>query len=188
MESLFLHYITEWPTVAYGAVFLSMLFEGETLLFTTFYLAHQGYFSLPIIIIMAITGVLIGDTLWYKFGWYLEEKIPWVKKWLTPLSRHLDAYLAKHPWRTIFIAKFSYGFHHAVLLRAGAVKINFKRFLELDIISSLCWIALIGGLGYLSSSSAVILKQYLKYTEVGLFLGILLMIIVSHIIARRLKL
>jgi len=48
-------------TWGYFAVFLGSLVEGESVIFAAGFLAHEGYLSLPKIILVSFTGTLIAD-------------------------------------------------------------------------------------------------------------------------------
>lgn len=183
METLFIQYLYFLGWVVYLIIFIGMILEGEAVLFTAFYLAHQGHLRPEIVILVAMSGIFIGDILWYRLGGHLEKSSVIARKIAAKVSKRLDKHLIKQPLTTIFISKFTYGIYHGVLLRAGALKIRFKTFLRAVASSSLIWLALIGGLAYFSSVSMILLKRYFKYGEIGLVIGIIIFFIITHFIS-----
>jgi len=186
MDSLLLHYLESYKLLAYLIIFIAMIFEGDVVLFLAFYLAHQGYFKLSNIIAVAIVGILLGDLGWYHIGKYLENA-PLIKNYFKKIGGPIDYHLKKNPFRAIFISKFMYGIHHALLMRAGALRVNLKKFFQIDILASLTWIAAIGLIGYFSSASISMTKHYIKYTEIGVLIGIMILFLITRSISRLTK-
>jgi len=184
METLFIQHLYFLDWAIYPIIFIGMLLEGEAVLFAAFYLAHQGHLKPEIIILVALSGIFIGDILWYKLGARLEKSSAIARKIAAKVSKRLDKHLIKQPLTTIFISKFTYGIYHAVLLRAGALKIRFKTFLQAAISSSIIWFSLIGGLAYFSSVSMNLLKRYFKYGEIGLVVGIIIFFVITHFVSK----
>jgi membrane protein DedA with SNARE-associated domain len=184
METLFLHYLVSAAWLIYILIFIGLILEGDAVLFAAFYVAHQGYLKLEILIPVVFAGALISDILWYKFGSFLEKKSAFVKKQAEKISRPIDRHLRKRPLSTIFISQFVFGLYHATLMRAGAIKVKFWSYLKTVFFSSVVWISLIGGLAYFSSLSIILLKKYVKYGEVGLLIGFIILFAIGHIISR----
>lgn len=160
-----------------------MMIEGDILLFTVGFLTHQGYFNIDIVLLTVFLGVIIGDNIWYVIGETIGEKSSagsFVKRLTAPFDEHLK----NRTGRTIFIAKFAYGLYRPTLLRAGILKLSFKEFMKGDVIASILWVFLVGGLGYLSSASFFLIRRYLRYTEFTLLFGLILFILISHLITR----
>jgi membrane protein DedA with SNARE-associated domain len=80
--------------------------------------------------------------------------------------------------------KYAYGMGRATQVCAGAMKMPFAKFLKADLIASTCWICLIGGLGYFGAASIERYKEYLKYAEVGIVIGIALIVVSSHLVSK----
>lgn len=178
---MFLHYLTEYQTLGYIIIFLGMMIEGDVLLFTAGFLTYRGYFAIDIVLLIVFLGVIIGDNLWYALGEIINENSVF-GRFITRLAKPFDEHLRKQTIRTIFISKFAYGIHRPTLFRAGMLRLPFKKFIEGDVIASLAWIFLIGGLGYLSSASFILIKHYLRYTELTLLFGLILFILISHLL------
>jgi len=183
-DTLVLHYIVYWKPLAYGILFLGMVFEGDIMLFTAGFLVSEAFLDpLPTFIVLYV-GVLIGDSLWYWLGHRIGCSRWCVNRWITKISGPIDNHLLERPLHTIFISKFMYNFHHLVLIKAGILKLKFKKFFKNDIISSLGWIAIVGGLGYLSGASFALIKNYLKYAEIVLLLALAVFFLLNYLIVK----
>ena len=181
---MLLHYLTEYQTLAYWIIFFGMMIEGDIFLFTAGFLTYQGYFDIGIAFFLLFLGAIMGDNIWYVIGESAAIKNNFFARFINRVTKHFDEHLKKHPARVIFVSKFAYGLHRPIILKAGAERLPFKKFIEADIITTIVWIFLIGGLGYLSSASFLLIKRYLRYTELTLFLGIAIFILISHFITK----
>ena len=184
METIFLHYITLLGGWIYVPIFIGMFVEGDAILFTAFYLANLGYFNVWTLFTISVTGVIVGDMIWYQIGKHLEQKSEFFRKIAEKTTKTIDKRLHKYPFSTLCITKFTYGIHHAVLLRAGAMHMPFKKYFLTMSFAAITWTSVIGGLAYFSSLSIGLLKRYIKYGEVGLLVGIIIFFIIMHFLSK----
>ena len=187
METIFLHYLQSWSWLVYILIFIGMFVEGDIIIFFSFYLVRQGELNPFMVIAVTFVGVILGNMSWFKFGVYPEKWFPFLKKRIEKISVYLDDQLNKNLFRALLVSNFTYNFHHITLMRAGALKINFKKYLENDLVSTLIWIAVIGGLGYGSSLSFLLFKKYLRFAEVGLLIGLIILLILMKLFYRYAK-
>lgn len=178
-HSILTYYLTLWAPLGYGVVFIGMILEGDIIVFTAAFLTHLGAFHPLSIFAVMMSGVLVGDLLWYRLGETLSEK-SFLQRISRSVAGSLDTHILERPFHTIFLSKFIIGAHHAVLMRAGALHFDKKKFFQFDCISSLLWIGIVGGLGYFSSASFVALKN-LRHLELGLLLALLVFIFLERI-------
>ena len=188
METLLMHYLPSWQPIAYVLLFIGMMFEGDTILFIAAYLTHEGYFALVPMLLTALWGIILGDNLWYSLGLKLRKApsgsmLQFVTKWAEGLTKPFDEHLREKPFRTIFISKFTYGFNRATITRAGMLNLKWKKIEESDILATLIWMSIVGGLGYFSSASLGYLKNYLRYGEVSLLVAVILFFLIERFIA-----
>lgn len=174
MESFFLHYLTAWKPLALLAVFFGVIVEGDMSLFAAAYLVNQGYFSAAEILTVVPAATYSGDLIWYGIGRWGRLPAACLSRWACRLAGPIDAQLSKRPGRAIFVSKFAYGLNHITLMRAGAMKIVLKTFLTSDLPAGTIWMLVIGGLGYVFGASAVLFKGYIRYSEMGLLAGLLI--------------
>lgn len=182
--TLFMHYLTISRIFGYLLVFLGMIVEGDAVLFTAAFLTHQRNFDFGDMLLIVFGGTLIGDILWYYFGFKLNnlQKFIFLRIWMDKISKPFDPQLHKRPLRTIFISKFLYGLHHIILMRAGNLKLPMKKYLQIDVVAIVFWVTIVGGLGYLSGISFSFLKRYLQFAEIMLVIVFLTLITLSHFI------
>lgn len=189
MESLLANYLTAWEPLGYILIFIVMMFEGDTALFIAAFLVHQGALSLIPVVLASLWGMILGDNLWYSLGLKMKnnDRFPIAKKWAEGLAQPFDDHLRQNPFRTIFLAKFTYGFNRAIITRAGMLNLKWKKIEESDILATLAWGIIVGGLGYFSSASMSYLKSYLRYGEVALFISVAIFVILERIISTQSK-
>ncbi len=180
------HYLITHQMLGYAIIFFGMMVEGDVILFTAGFLTHQGYFDIGVALILVFLGTIIGDNIWYVLGELVSEKKLFlkVKKFIEKATSPFDEHLKNRTARTLFISKFTYGLCKPILLKAGAMKISFGKFIEADLMATFLWIFFIGGLGYLSSASFLAVKHYLRYTELTLLLGIAIFILISYVVTK----
>ena len=184
IQSLFLHYLLLARPVGYALVFLGMVFEGDVMLFTAFFLTREGFFDFGDMSFVVLVGVFLGDVIWYWLG---SEKIigtfPRVRSWVEQLTRPFDSHMRERPFHTMFISKFTYGVHHLILMRFNMIGVPFKTFLKSDMPAAAAWAIILGSIGYFSSASLSLIQHYLRFAEISLLLGLLLFLFVWHWVA-----
>lgn len=181
LHSFFLYYLTLWRPLGYTLTFIGLMFEGDVTLFTVSFLTREGFFDVGDILIVVLLSVFIGDIVWYWLGKNVIKKFPRIHHLVDRLARPFEKHLIDRPTKTLLLTKFTYGVHHAVLLRSGMLKMDFKQFLKSDILAILIWVAVIGGLGFFSSLSLEFLRKYLRFAEVSLLLALILFFGLEHI-------
>ncbi len=186
MASLLFSYLIWWRPIGYALISFGMMLEGDIVLFAGALLMHQGFFDVGDMVVVVLGGVLIGDVLWYYLGFRLIGRAPsFLVRWIERIAYPFDAHIRERPFRTIFISKFAYGMHHALLARAGMIRLPFRKFFRDDALASAVWILIIGGLGYASSASFFFLKHYLRFAEGVILVGILAVVLLEYGVARR---
>lgn len=178
-ESLVLERLQDWQFLGYLIVFLGMVIEGETVLLAAVFLAQTGHMQLPYVLLASFAGMVIGDSLWYWFGHFIDRFL-FTKKLVNGLMPAIDRQLRERPMLSIFIAKFIYFLHRIALVRARPCGVSFKKFFKADILAIFAWIIASTVLGILFAESFSLLKNYIKYAEIGLLLTVIILIVVEH--------
>lgn len=186
MELALQPYLLMWRPLGYILVFIGMIFEGDIFLFTAAFLTHQQFFDARAMFLTAFSGVFFGDMFWYWIGVRFNGSSHFLNRWVHKLAKPFDRHLLETPLRAIFFSKFAYGVHHALLVRAGALGIKIRDFMKVDIIATLTWMSIVGGLGYVSSASLGTVKHYLRFTEFAFGLALILLFPLEYI-ARRIS-
>ena len=130
---------------------LTFFLPGDSLLFTTGFLASQGHFNLVLLIAVLFVGSFLG----YIFSYFMGKKIRdfilrsndkyWFKK------RHLDythEFFQKYGDKTIIIGRFVPIVRSFAPTLAGAAEMNYKRFLRDSLFGALIWTIGITSAGY----------------------------------------
>lgn len=184
-HQLLLAPLAAWRPLGYVAVFAGMVFEGDAVLFTAAFLTHQQLFDFGDMALVVLTGVFVGDLLWYQAGvWLLRTPtLAPLRFWLERLTARFDRHLLQRLWRTLFVSKFAYGLHHPILMRAGAIGIPPRRFFWSDVPATLLWVAIVGGLGYGTSASVTAFHR-LRIVERVLGVGLVLFFLIEWLIRR----
>jgi len=184
MESFILHYLTWWHPLGYVIVFVGMILEGDIILFTASFLTHQGFFDLGNMIFTVLAGVIIGDLLWYWLGIWINNKTFFLGRWIRRLTKKIDSHLSERPFYAIFLYKFVYGLNHAVLLKLGMNGVPFTKFIKIDLAAIMLWTIIVGGLGYLSGASFLLLKHYFRFAEFALLAVLAFFFILGYFLER----
>lgn len=187
MESLIFSYLIEWEPFVYPLIFIGMLFEGDLIFFASAFLIHQGILHPVPVIMTVLWGMLLGDNLWYTLGLKFRNQYPSLNQWAEKVAAPLDEKLKNHSFHTIFISKFTYGIRSAIFFRAGTLKIKWRKIEPADILATLIWMLIIGGLGYLAGASFTPLKKYLRFGELALLLGLIIFFTLEHFIVKKSK-
>lgn len=187
LHSQIIYYSEQWHTIGYFLIAFGIFIEGDAILFTAGFLTHQGFFNPILAFLWLLAGGIFGDLLWYKLGAYLQGKDNRVVRWLKKITDPLAPHLLERPKRSLFLSKFLYGINHAILCKAGALKLPLKEFIIDDLPGNIAWILIVGGLGYASSAGVVHVGHSIRYVEIGLVAGIVLLTLISRFISRFLK-
>jgi membrane protein DedA with SNARE-associated domain len=193
-----LHLIEEYM-LAYGypTVFFGVMLEnaglpipGETILLIAGYFAGIGQFNLPLVMMIAATGAVIGDNIGFAIGHhYGRSFLLRVGKFvfLTPARLvHLENYFAKHGNKTILVARFITGLRVFAALLAGASNMRWRVFLIYNIAGALLWSVVITTLGYVFGQSLPLLIKWVgRSGTILLIVGVIVAVVVWRIYRRR---
>ncbi len=174
LHTLVLHSLTFYAPVAYAVMALGAAIEGDAFIFASSFLAHQGIFNPVVTFIVLYTSVIVGDVLWYKLGAATANSSWRIFRLFHRFAPYIDRHLQKRLGKALFFTKFMYGIHHVALLRAGALHVDLKRFVRVDLAASLLWIAVIGGLAFLTGEWLPFLRHSLRFTEIALMVGLVI--------------
>lgn len=184
MHSFLVELLGSWDWLGYVGGFLAMVIEGDGPLFVFGFLTQQGVFNLPLMAVSLYAGTVVGDALWYLLGRHFLTRSKFLQKWTDKLAKPFDDHLRDHPFRTIFLSQFVYGIHHALWVRMGHLNLDLKRLVKIDLITSLVWVVIVGGLGYWSGFTLLPIGKYVKYTEYLLLGGLVVFVVFQHYIDR----
>jgi membrane protein DedA with SNARE-associated domain len=115
--------------------------------------AASGVLRAPIVFLLAITALLLGDSISYFLGRYMGWGLLGFlcKVSVNPetcILRSAEMFY-KRGKTTLLIAKFVPGINAMAAPLAGSMRMRFERFLSLDLAGASLYVLAFGGLGYL---------------------------------------
>jgi membrane protein DedA with SNARE-associated domain len=125
--------------------FLSILFPGTTLLIAAGTLIKTGTLPFLPVMVGAIVGAVLGDTVSYWIGRRFGAAI--ARLW--PFSRHPDLvpsgiqFFEKHGGKSVFIGRFFGPVRAIIPLAAGIMRMPRARFWIANVVSALVWAPLL---------------------------------------------
>jgi membrane-associated protein len=136
-------------------LFLGFFLPGDSLLFVAGFLAGQGLFSLPVLVIGLVIAAVIGNVFGYEFGrrvgqklFSREDSIIFKKAHAVRAQKFYD----KHGPKMIVLARFMPIVRTFAPIVAGVAKMRFPIFLIYNIIGAVAWTMLLVILGYFLGS------------------------------------
>ena len=111
--------------LAYGLIFVGLIFEGEFVLISTGILAHLGALNFCFALIFIFCGGLCKTFLGYYIGSLVRKKWGETKflKYLKKRVSNIMPNFERKPFWSIFISKFIMGLNHIVIVFSGYLKI-----------------------------------------------------------------
>lgn len=189
--------VTLIQTVGYlgvfGIVFLEsgmmvgFFFPGDSLLFTSGFLASQGILDIKVLIVGCFIAAVAGDSIGYyigqKFGRKLfnKEKSIWFHK--DHLTRAQNFY-DKHGGKTIILARFIPVIRAFAPVVAGVGLMRYKRFVAFNLVGAILWAIIIPLLGFYLGSFIPDVDRYLL-PLVGLIIIASVLPAVHHLLIKK---
>lgn len=183
VTSYFAQHIIELGWLVYPLIALLVFLEGEAVIYSVMFLSYQGVLNIYTAVLVICLAILLTDLSSYAIGSYGQNIFPRVARFYERLVRPIDKQLTKMSFTVFLISKFTYGLHRAVMIRSGMLHLDFKKFFKIDLITSGLWMLIISALAYGSWRSVHHLRQSLKYIEVTLVVGVILLLLSSHLVA-----
>lgn len=156
----------------YAALFVGTLLEGETVLVLAGFAAHRGYLSLPLVMLAAFAGSLLGDQLYFQLGRrkgeaFLRRRAGWA-----PRVERVQDLIKRHHLPFILGFRFFYGLRTVSPFAIGMSDVPTRRYLMLNLIGAALWSATVASLGYFVGEAAEALLGQIRRYELGIFAGI----------------
>lgn len=145
--------IWTYPAIVAAVAFDSLLpvAPGETVMITAGVLAADGALALPLVICAGAAGSILGDNLSYGLGASLGRRAE-RRFFSSPKSRKRTEWARRQLRRRgaviIIIARFIPGGRTATTFSAGALEMEWRRFLAIDAVAAGLWATYMSLLGY----------------------------------------
>jgi membrane protein DedA with SNARE-associated domain len=158
----------------YPALILGLLLEGETVLVLAAFMAHRGYMSLPLVIVIGCLVSFASDQFFFWMGRtrgsrFLEKRPAW--------KQHIEkatSLLGRNPNLLFLGVRFMYGLRTAMPFVMGMARFDPKEFALLDFVGALLWALIFGLAGKLIGNVMGGIFEDVKEHELAIALGIVL--------------
>lgn len=142
------HLLHFFQTYGYWVMLFGSLIEGESFLVAGGIAAHQGLFSIPILIGMAFVGSCIHDFFFFFIGRYAGDHILIKFKSAKDKSAKVLALFDRYGVLIILCLRFAYGFRTVIPIVIGMSPISKRKFILFDMIGGIIWATLFILAGY----------------------------------------
>jgi len=145
---------------SYFVLFVWSVFEGEIGVTLGGVFAKNGKLIYEYVVLIAISGAMIGDMLVFSIG-YLSKKR--AEKLLKNYDvKRIENWIKRYGSFLIIFERFVYGTHIPVLLMLGISKFNFFKFLLFDIIGVSLWAFTFSSIGYYFGENAIDILVFIQ--------------------------
>lgn len=148
----------------YAALFLATVVEGPIATVIGAILASQGFLGVIPVYVIAVSGDLVGDLLYYGIGRSGRISLPVWRRALN--ERHqqrlatLKDSLRAHAGGTLLIGKLTHAAGFVVLLAAGAARVPLAQFLGYNLLGTLPKTAVLVLIGYFAGIAYTRINAY----------------------------
>jgi membrane protein DedA with SNARE-associated domain len=141
----------------YAALLPLTAIEGPAVTVFAGFLAAQGLFDLAGVYAVAVLGDLIGDVMYYAVGrwasgrWMVQPKANRHGRWAARLHQRVSVLAPRIRTRAgamLLFGKLTHSAGFAVLLAAGAARVDLRRFLAFNLLGTLPKVLVLVLLGY----------------------------------------
>jgi Uncharacterized membrane-associated protein len=162
-------------TYGYWALIVGTALEGETILILGGFAAHSGYLKLPLVILSAFTGSLVGDQFFFWMGRKRGKRFLEGRPGLLRKMEKAQRLLERHRTPVILGFRFLYGFRTVTPFLIGITGVSFLRFFILNAIGALIWACTVAGLGYFFGEAMSLLLGDIRRFEVAIAIALMLL-------------
>lgn len=182
--ALITHFLARY---GYVAITVGTFLEGEAVLVLAGVLAHQGVLHLPLVILCAFVGSLIGDQsiffLGRKFGAPLIKKRPFLRQKVEKARPLLD----KYGWNVALGFRFIYGMRTAIPAFLGMSGMSVRVFAACNILGAGVWATTFAAAGYWMGSAVEAVWGKLGASHHTMLAGVIFVVVlVAFIFSLRL--
>lgn len=155
--------------IVYGIIFFGLIFEGELFLISTGILIHLGALDFYFALLFILLGGLSKTFLGYELGKLLYKKYNHYRffRYIEKRVYSIVPRFKEKPFWSIFISKFIMGANYLVIIFSGYEKIDYKKYLKVEIFATIIWASLLLSLGYFFGYTALhISREIWRFTLV----------------------
>ncbi len=167
--------------IAHGYIlmFIAMLIEGPIITAAAAFAVALGYFSIPIVFMLALLGDIIADIIYYLIGYF--SRITIIEKYgkFAGLSqsrmKRIEKLINSHPIKTLVVLKLMPILPTPGLMIVGSTRMKLKKFITISsiiILPKTIFFLVVGY--YFGEAYSMIMKRFEKGTLMLFLFAILL--------------
>jgi membrane protein DedA with SNARE-associated domain/membrane-associated phospholipid phosphatase len=175
-----------------ASAFVGFVFPGEIAVILGGVAAFRGTVSLWAVIVAAVSGAIIGDSVGYVIGRRWGDRLlvgtlgrlPVIRR---NLDKHLEsarAYVRRRRGSAVFFGRFTTALRVLVPGLAGISGVEYPAFLAYNVAGGAAWGTGIAVLGYLAGASYKHLEKVLGWVGLGLLALIVIGLALSRLLRR----
>lgn len=166
-----------------ASVFVGVVVPGEIGVVLGGVLANQHKLPLWAVLVAAIGGAVIGDTIGYwvgkRYGEWLLSRLP--NRILDEEKMHRAEDTVRHyGGRAVFVGRFTAALRALVPGTAGMSGVHYGKFLAWNAAGGTIWATLFVMIGYLAGSQYQRIEKYANYIGIALLVVIVAVLVVRH--------
>ncbi len=149
---------------AESGLLIGFFLPGDSLLFTAGFLASQGYLDLIPLILITLSGAILGDSFGYTFGRKIGYKIFNKENSLFFHKDNLeraDRFYKEHGGKALILARFMPVIRTFAPILAGVGKMRYRTFIFYNVIGGVLWATGLTYLGYYLGNVIPNIDKYL---------------------------
>ena len=127
---------------AESGMFFGFFLPGDSLLFTTGFLASQGWLNIWAVLPLVVVGAILGDSAGFWMGkklggWLMRQKESFFfqKKYLFKAQKFYE----QHGGKTLILARFIPAVRTFAPIVAGMAEMEYKKFVSFNVIGGFGW-------------------------------------------------
>ena len=166
-----------------ASVFIGVLVPGEIGIVLGGVLANQGKLALWVVLVAAVAGAIVGDSIGYwvgkRYGEWILRRLPnrVIDDEKIERAEHT---VRRYGGRAVFVGRFTAALRALVPGTAGMSGVHYGRFLVWNAAGGTIWAVAYVLIGYLAGSQYQRIEKYANYIGIGLLLLIAAVLLVRH--------
>lgn len=151
--------------------------EGPVVMMIAGFLVRLGLFDFWPIYLTMMAGDLTGDVIWYFVG--RKGGRPLIERYghfvnVTPENvDRAESFFQKHQTKILWISKLTTGFGFAIatLIAAGAARVDFRKYMTINILGEFVWAGFLFGIGFAFGHLYTLIDKGLRW---GFIIGVVI--------------
>jgi membrane-associated protein len=167
-----------------ASIFLGFIIPGETALVFGGVLANQGRSSLTVVLVLAIAGAFLGDTIGYEVGRHFGQRLKASRLGQAVGQKRWDVterFLHDHGPVSVFLGRYTALLRALVPGAAGMARLPYRTFALWNLLGGATWAALCVVGGWFVGK---VIGRYIA--DVGyVLIGLVVLAVAVHLVMRR---